>query len=105
MVSLELVDISITYPQGIIEDVLVKEDKFNIFNGIYFLDMEEDLYMPLILRRTFLTTRKTLIDVQIGKLILQLGEDKLNFNVFKALKHPHDEYMCFSISCIDFFLC
>lgn len=83
MVSLQLVGISITYPQGIIEDVLVKVDKFNIFNGIYFLDMEEDLYMPLILRRTFLTTWKTLIDVQIGKLILQLGEDKLNFNVLK----------------------
>ncbi|XP_073120506.1 uncharacterized protein [Henckelia pumila] len=47
--SLQLVDRSIKYPKWIIEDVLLKVDKF-IF-PVYFvvLDMEEDLDMPLIL--------------------------------------------------------
>ena len=54
--SLQIVDRSLTYPQGIIEDVLVKVDKF-IFPVYFFvLDMEEDKEEPLILGRPFLAT-------------------------------------------------
>ncbi|XP_073147962.1 uncharacterized protein [Henckelia pumila] len=100
-VSLQLADRSITYPRGIIKDVLVKVDKFIFPVDFLVLDMEEDLDMPLILGRPFLATGKALIDVQMGKLILRVGEDQVIFNVFKALKHPDDEHMCFSIDVID----
>ncbi|XP_073146844.1 uncharacterized protein [Henckelia pumila] len=100
-VSLQLADRSITYPRGIIEDVLVKVDKFIFPMDFLLLDMEEDLDMPLILGRPFLATGKSLIDVQMGKLILRVGEDQVTFNIFKALKHPHNEHMCFSIDVID----
>ncbi|XP_073153053.1 uncharacterized protein [Henckelia pumila] len=69
--SLQLADRSIKYPRGIIEDMLVKVDKFIFPVDFVVLDMEEDLDMPLILGRPFLATGKTLIDVQKGELMLR----------------------------------
>ncbi|XP_073225687.1 uncharacterized protein [Cicer arietinum] len=67
-----LVDRSITHPRGIIEDVLIKVDKFIFPADFIVLDMEEDAEVPIILWRPFLATGKTLIDVQQGKLTLRL---------------------------------
>ncbi|XP_073152975.1 uncharacterized protein [Henckelia pumila] len=78
--SLQLADRSIKYPRGIIEDVLVKVDKFIFLVDFVVLDMEEDLDMPLILGRPFLATGKTLIDVQKGDLHLRVGEEKISFD-------------------------
>ena len=63
-VSLQLVDRSITYPRGILEDVLVKVNKFIFPVNFIILDMEEDHEVPLILGRPFLATGRVLIDVQ-----------------------------------------
>lgn len=41
-ISLQLADRSIKYPYGIIEDVLVKVDKFIFPVDFVMLDMEED---------------------------------------------------------------
>ncbi|XP_073137635.1 uncharacterized protein [Henckelia pumila] len=75
-VFLQLADRSIKYPRGIIEDVLVKVDKFIFPVDFVVLDMEEDLDMPLILGRPFLATGKALIDVQKGKLLKEWDELK-----------------------------
>ncbi|XP_068644653.1 uncharacterized protein [Aristolochia californica] len=48
-ISLQLADRSIKYPRGIIEDVLVKVDKFIFLVDFVVLDMEEDEEVPLIL--------------------------------------------------------
>ncbi|KAL5569995.1 hypothetical protein UlMin_026570 [Ulmus minor] len=55
-VSLQLADRSIKHPRGIIEDVLVKVDKFIFPADFIVLDMEEDREVPLILGRPFLAT-------------------------------------------------
>ncbi|XP_022877093.1 uncharacterized protein LOC111395346 [Olea europaea var. sylvestris] len=47
--TLQLADRSITYPKGIIEDVLVKVDKFIFPVDFVALDMEEGEKVPLIL--------------------------------------------------------
>ncbi|KAL5572868.1 hypothetical protein UlMin_022465 [Ulmus minor] len=70
--SLQLVDRSIKHPRGIIEDVLVKVDKFIFPADFIVLDIEEDREIPLILGRHFLATGRTLIDVHQGKLILRV---------------------------------
>ncbi|KAL5578661.1 hypothetical protein UlMin_011103 [Ulmus minor] len=62
-ISLQLADRSIKHPRGIIEDVLVKVDKFIFPADFIVLDMEEDREIPLILGRPFLATGRTLIDV------------------------------------------
>ena len=63
MVSFQMVDRSIKFPYGIVEDVLVKVDKFIFPIDFVVLDMEEDANISLILRRPFLATNKALIDV------------------------------------------
>ena len=42
MVTLQLADRSLKHPQGVIEDVLVKVDKFIFLADFIVLDMEED---------------------------------------------------------------
>ena len=63
-VSLQLADRSITYPREIVEDVLVKVDKFIFPVDFIVLDMEEDHEVPLILGRPFLVIGRAMIDVQ-----------------------------------------
>nr|XP_008349476.2 uncharacterized protein LOC103412721 [Malus domestica] len=65
-VSLQMADRSIAYPEGIIEDVLVKVDKLIFPADFLVLDMEEDYETQLILGRPFLITARTLIDVEQG---------------------------------------
>ena len=67
IVTLKLVDKSLKHPGGggggVIEDVLVKVDKF-IFPAYFIvLDMEEDKEIPIILGRPFLSTGRAMIDV------------------------------------------
>ncbi|XP_061340965.1 uncharacterized protein LOC133287386, partial [Gastrolobium bilobum] len=49
MVSLQLADRPLRRPNGIIEDVLVKVDKFIFLADFIVLDMEEESEMPLLL--------------------------------------------------------
>ncbi|GLU07084.1 hypothetical protein SLE2022_240580 [Rubroshorea leprosula] len=100
-VSLQLADRSIKHPRGIIEDVLVKVDKFIFPADFIVLDMEEDHEVPLILGRPFLATGRTLIDVQQGKLMLRVENEQVTFNVFDAMKYPSDIDSCFMMETID----
>jgi len=81
-VSLQLAYKSTKHPIGIIEDVLVKVDKFIFLVDFIVLEMEEDREIPLILGRPFLATGRALIDLEQGKLTLRIGSEEVNFNVF-----------------------
>ncbi|XP_062112485.1 uncharacterized protein LOC133823645 [Humulus lupulus] len=63
-VTLQLVDRSLAHSRWVIEDVLVKVDKFIFPADFIVLDMEEDSNVPIILGRPFLATGQALIDVQ-----------------------------------------
>jgi hypothetical protein len=61
-ITLQLADRSIKRPRGILEDVLVKVDKFILLADFIVLDMEESpmpLPLPLILGRPFTRTADT----------------------------------------------
>ncbi|GKB42008.1 reverse transcriptase domain-containing protein [Tanacetum coccineum] len=60
--SLELADMSIQYPRGIIKNILVKVDKFVLPIDFVILDMPEDSRVPIILGRPFLETGRAMID-------------------------------------------
>ncbi|XP_062085651.1 uncharacterized protein LOC133791752 [Humulus lupulus] len=81
-VTLQLADRSIAHPRGIIEDVLVKVDKFIFPADFIVLDMEEDANVPIILGRPFLAIGRALIDVQKGELRLRVQNEEISFNVF-----------------------
>ena len=96
-ISLQMADRSFTYPRGIIEDVLVKVDKFIFPVDFVDLDMEEDREVPLILGRPFLATGQALIDVNNGSLTLRVNDDEVHFNIHSAMKYPDDEPNCMMI--------
>ena len=74
-VSLQLADQSAKKPRGIIEDVLVRVDKFIFLVDFIVLEMEENTEVPLILGRPFLATEREIIDVHQVQLILQVDEE------------------------------
>ncbi|XP_073318147.1 uncharacterized protein [Primulina huaijiensis] len=103
--SLQLADRSVKYPRGVIEDVLVKVDKFIFPVDFVVIDTEEDIEMSLILGRPFLATGKALIDVQEGQLRMRVGEEEITFDVFNALKHTLHSDSCFRIDAFDSLVC
>ena len=85
---MQLADWSLTHSRGIIEDMLVKMDKFIFPTYFIILDMQEDKEVPIILGRPFLAMGRAMIDVQKGELGLRVQEEEVTFNVFNAIKHP-----------------
>ena len=100
-VTLQLADRSLKHPRGVIEDVLVKVDKFIFPADFIVLDMEEDKEIPIILGRPFLATGRAMIDVQRGELKLRVQEDEVKFNVFEAVRHPAESDTCFMVEIVE----
>ena len=90
-ISLQLADRSYQHLRGVIENVLVKVDKFLFRVDFVILDMEEDDKVPIILGRPFLAMGKAQINVQEGELKLRVQGDEVTFHVFQAIKHPDDK--------------
>ena len=80
-IMLQMADRSYKHPQGVIENVLVKVDKFIFPADFVILDMEENYKVPIILGRPFLVTRKAQINVQEGELKLRVQGDEVMFHV------------------------
>ena len=62
-ISLQLADLSIKLPVGVVEDLLVKVGPFIFPVDFVILDMEEEVKSSIILGRPFLATRRALINV------------------------------------------
>ncbi|XP_061375352.1 uncharacterized protein LOC133317502 [Gastrolobium bilobum] len=101
MVSLQLADRSLRRPSGIIEDVLVKVDKFIFPADFVVLDMEEGTEMPLLLGRLFLATARAMIDVENGRLELRMNDETITINVFDSMKKSSDKGDCFRLDILD----
>ena len=99
--GLSLADKSLKHPRGVIEDVLVKDDKFIFPADFIVLDMEEDKEIPIILGRPFLATGRAMIDVQRGELKLRVQEDEVKFNAFEAVRHPEESDTCFMAEIVE----
>ncbi|GJZ26560.1 putative reverse transcriptase domain-containing protein [Tanacetum coccineum] len=65
--TVELADRTVKYPKGIAENVLVGIGTFPV--DFIILDMLEDIKVPLILGRPFLSTARAKIDVYKGRLL------------------------------------
>ena len=71
-ITLQLADRSLKHPRGVIEDILVKVDKFIFLAYFIVLDMEKDKELPIILGKPFLATGKAMIYVKRGELKLRV---------------------------------
>ncbi|GJV55934.1 putative reverse transcriptase domain-containing protein [Tanacetum coccineum] len=81
--TVELADRTVKYPKGIAKNVLVGIGKFTFPVDFIILDMPEDIKVPLILGRPFLSTARAKIDVYKRKITLKVGEEKI---IFKSVK-------------------
>ena len=78
-ICLSMVDKSITYPLGILENVPIKVGKFVIPVDFGVLEMEEDLEIPILFGRPFLMTGGAIIDMKRGKITLEVDNDHMEF--------------------------
>ena len=90
-IMLQMVDQSYKHPRGVIENVLVKVNKFLFPTDFVILDMEEYETVPIILGRPFLATGKAQINVQEGQLKLRVEGNEVTFHVFRVMKHLDDD--------------
>ncbi|XP_031090972.1 uncharacterized protein LOC115995968 [Ipomoea triloba] len=85
--TLHMADRSVKHPVGVLEDIPVMIDQYFIPGDFVILDIEEDTKVPIILGRPFLATARAIIDVKRGKLVMEVTEHKIEFDIFKMAKH------------------
>ena len=83
-------------PKGIVEDVLVKVDKFYYPVDFIVLDIESVAegtnHVPIILGRSFLATSNAIINYRNGFIQLTFGNMTLELNIFHlSSKHKSME--------------
>ncbi|GKF07759.1 reverse transcriptase domain-containing protein, partial [Tanacetum coccineum] len=85
--TLELADRSVSQLIGIAEDVYLKVGKFKFPADFVVVDFDADPRVPLILGRSFLKTRRALIDVYEGELTLRVGKEAVTFNIDQTSRY------------------
>ena len=91
-ITLSLADRSVKIPKGIVEDVLVKIDKFYYPVDFVVLDTEpiasEPNHVPIILGRPFLAIANAIINCRNGFMQLTFGNMTLELNIFHLNDNP-----------------
>lgn len=72
IVTLQLIDKSIKYLSGVIENVPIRVGKFYILVDFIVLELEKDAHIPIILGWQLLTTTKIIIDIKNRKLTFEI---------------------------------
>ncbi|XP_027152279.1 uncharacterized protein LOC113752362 [Coffea eugenioides] len=105
-IIIQLANRTNAYPEGLIEDVLVKINELVFPADFYVLDMEDEHShdpSPLLLGRPFLSTAQIKIDVNKGTLSMEFDGEIVHFNIFETMKYPSDSNVgsVFSVNVID----
>ncbi|XP_070004089.1 uncharacterized protein [Nicotiana sylvestris] len=91
---LEMADQIMKRPLGIIDDVLVRVEKFILPADFVILNCEVTYEVPIILGRPFLARGKALVDIEAGELTFQVGDENLVFYVCKSMRQPNSNEVC-----------
>ncbi|XP_012438713.1 uncharacterized protein LOC105764610 [Gossypium raimondii] len=89
---IQLADRSVVYPEGLLEDILVKVNELVSPTDFYIINMEDDNTTnscDILLERPFLSTASTKIDVRSGTLTMEFDGKTVKFNVYEAMGHPN----------------
>jgi hypothetical protein len=92
--TLQLANRSVKVPRGIVEDVLIKVDKFYFPVDFIVLDTEPvqviGTEILVILGRPFLATANALINCRSGVMKISFGNMTVELNIFHIKKQPLD---------------
>ena len=103
-ITLSLADRWVKIPKGIVEDVLVKVDKF--YYSVDFVVLDTELvaggtnHVPIILGRPFLATSNVIINCRNGVMQLTFGNMTLELNIFhlsnkhKTMEKQEQDEIC-----------
>ncbi|GJR37085.1 zinc knuckle CX2CX4HX4C containing protein [Tanacetum coccineum] len=78
---IEMLDNTKCTPKGIVENLLIKIDKFIFLVDFVILDMVEDLWMPIILGRPLLASAHAKVDIFRKSISLEAGSEKVIFKM------------------------
>ncbi|XP_070007685.1 uncharacterized protein [Nicotiana sylvestris] len=98
---LQLADMTMKRPFGILDDVLIQVGKFVFPADFVILDCKVDEEIPIILGRPFLATGRALIDCETGELKMRLNDEEIIFNVQKSMRRPSEFANCSLINAMD----
>ncbi|KAK9725609.1 hypothetical protein RND81_05G157000 [Saponaria officinalis] len=70
----------------------------------FVMDIPEDTHVPIILGRPCLATAGAMIDVKNGKLTLQVGDEKVEFELNKSMGGPSMGDTCCSVDVMKDYL-
>ncbi|XP_070041358.1 uncharacterized protein [Nicotiana tomentosiformis] len=86
---LQMAEHTMKRPLGVIEDILVRVDKFILPADFVILDCEADYEVSIILGRPFLATGTALCDIEARELTFRVGDEKVVFHVCKSMWQPN----------------
>ncbi|XP_057746979.1 uncharacterized protein LOC130966212 [Arachis stenosperma] len=89
--SLELVDKSVIYTRGVIENLLVKVDKFIFPTDFVILESDQDEGDSIILERPFLATARAIIDVEQGEVTLRMHDKSVTLSVLPETQFSNEK--------------
>ncbi|XP_050877139.1 uncharacterized protein LOC127080891 [Lathyrus oleraceus] len=99
--TLQFSDHSVKKLYGIVEDVLVKIDKFVFLVDFIILEMPEDEENPLILWRPFLETGRCLINIKEGTMALKVYDEELKIDVRNTMRYKDNICTSHTIEVLD----
>ena len=104
-VTLQLADRSTRVPRGMVENVLVRVDKFYFPVDFIILDtnpvVNRSTQIPVIPGRPFLAMSDAFIQCRNGVMRLAFGNVTCGLNIFNVEKQVGDEGEVHEVSCID----
>ncbi|XP_070054980.1 uncharacterized protein [Nicotiana tomentosiformis] len=89
-----MADRTMKSPLGIIDDVLVRVDKFILPTDFMIFNYEVDYEVPIILGRPLLATGKAVVNVEVGERTFREGDEKVIFHVCKSMRQPNSNKVC-----------
>ena len=99
--TLQLADPSIVYSKRILFYMALRIGKLVVPCDFVIMDIPEDVNTPIILRRLCLATTSTLINVARGKLVMNVGVEKVEFAIRDVLSALVPNESIYEIDIID----
>jgi len=91
--TLKLADCSTIQPVGFVEDIPIRIEWIYIPTDFTVVDIEEDPDVPILLGRPFLAIAGAIIDVKNGRIVFQVSDEMIGFELENVMKGPA-HYSC-----------
>jgi len=86
--ALKQVDCTTVHPIRFVEDIPVKIEGIYIPADFMVVDIDEDPQVPILLGRPFLATAGAIIDVKNGRIIFEVSDERVGFEIANIMEDP-----------------